>query len=152
MDTERKQKYQRLLEEMSTRLSQDVNSLSEQSRTSSGGQGAGEITNVPQHLGDMGTDEFLHGMNNTLLENEEHVAKEVQSTQERLDDGTFGICDACGQAINDERLEAIPYTRYCAQCAERLEPMFVANYNSSRTGSPAETLSSERDAEQPGKA
>lgn len=146
MDTKQKERFQNVLAEMSARLRGDVDSLTKQSQSPSGGHGTGEITNIPHHIGDMGTDEYLQGLNNTLLENEEYVTKEVRSALDRLDDGTFGICEACGEQITEERLEAIPYTRYCVTCAERLDPIFVANYNSGRPVSPEDTLSFDRKA------
>jgi len=36
---------------------------------------------------------------------------------QRLDDGTYGICDACARRIPVERLEIMPATRWCVQCA-----------------------------------
>ena len=35
----------------------------------------------------------------------------------RLDDGTYGVCEACGGAIGDERLAALPAARTCIRCA-----------------------------------
>jgi RNA polymerase-binding transcription factor DksA len=131
MDTARKDHYREVLTALSHRLHGDTDAVSEQALRSAGGQAAGEITNVPQHPGDMGTDEYLHGINMTLLENEEYLTREVREALSRLDDRTFGICEACGKSIREERLEAIPYTRYCTTCAERLEPIFMPNYNSS---------------------
>lgn len=34
-----------------------------------------------------------------------------------MDHGTFGICRNCEKPISEERLQAIPYTRYCFDCA-----------------------------------
>ncbi len=128
MDTARLQDFREKLSDISARLHGDVLTISEQAHGAAGGHGAGEITNLPHHFGDMGTDEYLYGLNAMLLEHEEYIAHEVREAFNRLDDRTFGLCEACGQEIADERLEAIPYARYCATCAERLEPMFVANY------------------------
>jgi DnaK suppressor protein len=41
--------------------------------------------------------------------------------QRKLDDGTYGICEECGQEISEERLEAVPYAIYCIQCAQKHE-------------------------------
>lgn len=38
---------------------------------------------------------------------------EVEAAIERLDAGTYGRCEACGEPIADERLDAIPTARYC---------------------------------------
>jgi len=39
----------------------------------------------------------------------------VEHALERLDDGSYGMCEVCGQAIPDARLEAIPSARLCAK-------------------------------------
>jgi RNA polymerase-binding transcription factor DksA len=140
MDTTRQRYFRDKLDDIAARLHRDAEAVSDQTRRTSGGQGAGEITNVPQHLGDMGTEEYLHDLNATLLENEEYLADEVRQAIERLDEGTFGICDACGQPIREERLEAIPYAQYCIGCAEQFEAGEIPNFDEGRPNSPAETL------------
>ncbi|MGH2794845.1 MAG: TraR/DksA family transcriptional regulator [Actinomycetota bacterium] len=37
----------------------------------------------------------------------------------KIDTGTFGVCERCGEAINPERLEAIPYARLCVKCKQK---------------------------------
>jgi hypothetical protein len=84
------------------------------------------------HLGDSGTEEYLHGLNSTLLENENHVLGEVGAALHRLDAGTFGVCENCGKAIPKGRLDAIPYARYCVACTEALGAETAANLNAGR--------------------
>lgn len=45
----------------------------------------------------------------------------VRQAMERLDDGTFGECQQCGQTIGTKRLEALPWTPYCISCQEKIE-------------------------------
>ncbi|HKB05437.1 MAG TPA: TraR/DksA C4-type zinc finger protein [Gemmataceae bacterium] len=52
-----------------------------------------------------------------LLGLEAGVEREVLAALERIDRGTFGKCERCGNAIPKGRLEAIPYTRTCVRCA-----------------------------------
>ena len=42
---------------------------------------------------------------------------DVERALEKLDEGTYGVCDACGSPIGPERLEAIPWTALCVRCA-----------------------------------
>ena len=42
---------------------------------------------------------------------------DVERAIEKLDDGTYGICDRCGALIPEERLEARPWTSLCVRCA-----------------------------------
>jgi RNA polymerase-binding transcription factor DksA len=40
-----------------------------------------------------------------------------QDALSRIDDGTYGMCDVCGEAIPVARLDALPYTKMCVNCA-----------------------------------
>jgi DnaK suppressor protein len=44
---------------------------------------------------------------------------EVEHALAKFDDGAYGMCEACGQAITPARLEAKPAARYCIDCASR---------------------------------
>ena len=41
---------------------------------------------------------------------------QVERTLQKLDDGTYGLCDNCGQPINPARLEALPHANLCVNC------------------------------------
>lgn len=41
----------------------------------------------------------------------------VEAALGRLDDGTYGVCEVCGEPIADGRLEALPATMRCVRCA-----------------------------------
>lgn len=45
--------------------------------------------------------------------------KEIKEALERIENGKYGICESCGNEIEDERLDLIPWTRYCSKCARR---------------------------------
>lgn len=44
--------------------------------------------------------------------------KDVQLALERLAEGTYGVCEQCGEPINSARLEALPTARLCMSCAD----------------------------------
>jgi DnaK suppressor protein len=110
--------YRRRLKQLADRMQSDATAVTEQAREPSGGQGAGDLSNAPMHLGDMGTEEFLQDINATLLENEQFLVNEARDALRRIDEGTFGRCEECGQQIPWERLDALPYARFCTRCAE----------------------------------
>ena len=56
--------------------------------------------------------------NLALLKQAEVQAQEVQAALARLDAGTYGLCQNCGQPIDDERLEILPLSTQCIQCAQ----------------------------------
>ncbi len=44
------------------------------------------------------------------------ILAEVEAALERMDAGTYGVCENCGQAIERDRLEALPYATLCMDC------------------------------------
>jgi RNA polymerase-binding transcription factor DksA len=136
-------KFRQQLESLAVRVRSDATSMLEQARHSSGGNGGSELSNAPFHLGDMGTEEYLYDLNTTLLENEQFIAVESREALRRMDEGKFGLCVACGDAIVKDRLEAIPFTRYCVACAAKNGAMPEVNLDEGRPRSPRDTLAPE---------
>ncbi|MEU2281480.1 TraR/DksA C4-type zinc finger protein [Streptomyces sp. NPDC013178] len=50
----------------------------------------------------------------------ERVLKEIEEAFARVMDGTYGTCLGCGKPVPAERLEILPYTRYCVGCQRRV--------------------------------
>jgi len=141
-------KLRRELEALASRVRTDAARMIEQARMPAGGNAGSELSNVPFHLGDMGTDEYLHDMNTTLLANEQHIVAEAREALRRMDDGSYGKCESCGRAIAKPRLEAIPYARFCVKCAETNDATPQVNYNEGRPMSPQDTLAPEGEMEE----
>ncbi|CAA0122285.1 General stress protein 16O [Halioglobus japonicus] len=53
----------------------------------------------------------------TIANETEASIRTVQAALERLKEGTYGSCEACGESISDARLEAIPEATRCVNCA-----------------------------------
>lgn len=137
------EQYRLQLIQLRDRLLGVVTAVTEQARQPSGGQGESELSNAPMHLADMGTDEFMHGLNATLLENEEQLTADVRAALARLDEGTFGVCENCNQEIAQERLQAMPFALHCVVCAEAIDHREASNLNRGRPNSPRDTLAPE---------
>lgn len=63
------------------------------------------------------TKEFLFSQSN----NDRQLLQMVENALSRIREGTFGECVSCGKEINAKRLEAVPWTRHCIECQEKLE-------------------------------
>jgi DnaK suppressor protein len=63
------------------------------------------------------TKEFLFSQSN----NDRQLLQMVEAALSRIREGTFGECVSCGKEINAKRLEAVPWTRHCIECQEKLE-------------------------------
>ena len=83
--------------------------------------GKGPEDDSIKDLGDQATRaydrEFLFELGN----GDRRVLKEVASALQKLDEGAFGDCERCGEAIAEKRLEALPFARYCIECQRAIE-------------------------------
>jgi len=61
--------------------------------------------------------EFLFSQSN----NDRQLLQMVDGALVRIREGSFGECISCGKEINTKRLEAVPWTRHCIECQEKLE-------------------------------
>jgi RNA polymerase-binding transcription factor DksA len=143
MPRQRESRHRQQLQTLRSRLQDDAAMVVDEARSPSGGQARGELSNAPFHLGDGGTEEFLQDMNAALAGNEQFLANEVDAALGRLDDGSYGRCESCGREIPEARLDAMPFARYCVECAEKLQAGLNVDINEGRPQSPSDTLAPE---------
>jgi DnaK suppressor protein len=72
-----------------------------------------ELSSIDQHPADIGSETFEREKDLSILEQVEAELADVEHALRRLEDGTYGICEACGQPIDEARLEALPAARFC---------------------------------------
>ena len=72
-----------------------------------------ELSSLDQHQADIGTETFDREKDISILEQVEAELADVSHALRRIDEGTYGVCEACGQPLGDERLEAVPAARFC---------------------------------------
>lgn len=100
-------------------LEGDVKSLENEAMKR--GSDVGDLSTLPMHLADLGTDSFEQEMSLGLMESESDELKHINEAFERISDGSFGLCENCKKRIPKERLRAIPYTRLCVNCKMKEE-------------------------------
>jgi DnaK suppressor protein len=81
----------------------------------------GELSSVDQHPGDLGSETFEHEKNLSLLEQVSDELLQIEAAFQRLEQGTYGTCQACGRPIAAERLEALPASRFCVDDQAKAE-------------------------------
>ena len=74
-----------------------------------------------QHPGDVGTATFSRELDLSLQENTERLLSHVDRALEKIEEGTYGICDHCGRPIEEARLGALPYATLCLKDQQELE-------------------------------
>jgi len=88
---------------------------------------SGDLSSMPIHMADLGTDNFEHELALGLLDSEIQLLREIDDALERIEQGSYGICLGTGQQIPKTRLEAKPWARYCVEYARMVEQGLVEN-------------------------
>ena len=117
------------LEEERTRL-QGIRDGIQREQDEAVSETGGELSSFDQHPGDTGTETFEMEKNVSLLDQVEDELREIEAAVQRLERGAYGTCQACGRPIADERLEALPATRFCVEDQAKAERQ--AGYPGSR--------------------
>lgn len=113
--------YRKRLLAMKRRLSGDLSELADEALRPVGGEASGNLSDVPVHMADLAAENYEEEIALELAENEDRLLAEVDDALARIDRGTFGRCENCGREIPRERLDAVPYARYCIRCARELQ-------------------------------
>jgi RNA polymerase-binding transcription factor len=113
MDKKKLESFKKRLEERQQSLRKAV------SRTEEDGRVADQDTaqDIADRAASSYTKEFLFSQSN----NDRQLLQMVETALLRIREGAFGECVSCGNEINAKRLEAVPWTRYCIECQEKLE-------------------------------
>ena len=113
MDKKKLDTFKKRLEDRQRELRLNV------SRTAQDGREADLETaqDVADRAANSYTKEFLFSQSS----NERQILQMVDGALARIREGSFGECIACGEEINPKRLEAVPWTRHCIECQEKLE-------------------------------
>jgi len=101
-------------------LQGDVKTLEDEA-CKKGSDAAGDLSTLPMHLADLGTDSHEQDISLGLMESESDEIKEIQEAFERIKDGSYGLCENCRKKVPKERLRAIPYARLCVTCKTKEE-------------------------------
>jgi len=115
------QVYKEQLLALRARLRGDVNQLADAALKKSRSEANGDLSSMPIHMADIGSDNFEQEFTLSLMENEGGTLAQIETSLERIEEGTYGQCEECGARIPKNRLNAIPYAALCIRCAEQQE-------------------------------
>ncbi len=79
-----------------------------------------DANDLPDEM-DLASSEYLQSFTFRLRGREKVFLGKIQKAIEKIDDGSFGVCDDCGEKISIKRLEARPETTLCIRCKEDQE-------------------------------
>jgi DnaK suppressor protein len=96
----------------------DMSSMEREALRSAGGT---NLSNLPLHMADMGTDNYEQEFTLGLVEKERGLLREINQALAKIQDGTYGLCEGTGKPISKPRLEAQPWAKYSIEHARMME-------------------------------
>jgi RNA polymerase-binding protein DksA len=116
--------YKERLLMLRARLRGDVSQMADAALKKSRTEANGDLSSMPIHMADIGSDNFEQEFTLSLMQSEEDTLDRIEAALERIEEGTYGQCEECGVRIPKTRLNAIPYAGLCVKCASREEQGF----------------------------
>jgi RNA polymerase-binding protein DksA len=108
-----------------TEIIGDVNSIESEALKKSRLDATGDLSSMPIHMADIGTDNFEQEFALGLMDSERKLLVEINDALIRINDGFYGICEGTGKPISKIRLQAKPWARYCIKYAIMVEQGLV---------------------------
>jgi DnaK suppressor protein len=85
-------------------------------------EGSSKDTTEPSgDIYDISSNERDRELSYMLGDRERNKLREIDNAISKIDDGTYGICDECGETISKKRLSVIPYSNLCIACKSKIE-------------------------------
>jgi DnaK suppressor protein len=78
-----------------------------------------EYSGYGNHVAEAATETFEAERDLSLIANLEQMRGHVEAALKRIEDGSYGLCQTCGNPIPRERLEALPFADQCVSCKSR---------------------------------
>jgi len=99
----------------------DMDKMTEDSLKKSRSESSGDLSYMPIHMADVGTDNFEQEFTVGLIKNERDLLKEIEEALERIEQGVYGLCVATGRPIEKSRLKIKPWAKYCIEYKREVE-------------------------------
>jgi DnaK suppressor protein len=113
--------FRQMLVGLRSRLRGDLDQMTDEALGRDKPDSSGNLSNVPLHMADVGTENYDQEFTLSLIENEQGTLEQIYDALERIEAGTFGMCEECTEPIAKPRLQAIPYAKFCIECAREME-------------------------------
>jgi RNA polymerase-binding protein DksA len=113
--------FKELLLAKRTELLSDVRMLTKDALGKSRKDSAGDLSSMPIHMADIGSDNWEQDFTLGLIANERQLVREIDDALQRIENRTFGICLATHKPITVARLRAKPWAKFCIEYAQQLE-------------------------------
>lgn len=121
LSAEQLRTFKELLLAKRSELLSDVRMLTKDALGKSRKDSAGDLSSMPIHMADIGSDNWEQDFTLGLIANERQLVREIDEALQRIEDGTYGVCLATRKPITVARLRAKPWAKYCIEYAQQME-------------------------------
>ena len=112
------EKFKQLLLDERARLEEQSKRFQRRASLADQSDEAGELADYDNHPADAASDTFEREKNLAIDQNTTDLIESIDRAIEKIDIGTYGICDRCGNEISKARLEVVPYAAFCVECQD----------------------------------
>lgn len=114
-------KFEKILRMMRDEVLTEVSQIHKENLGRNLREESGELSGYSTHMADMAGDEAELAMNLRILATEQDILDELDDALNRIEQGTYGVCESCGGKIAKARLTAKPFASLCISCRQRQE-------------------------------
>jgi RNA polymerase-binding transcription factor DksA len=115
------QKFYKLLIQLRDHVQAGLSEHAEDTLKRSSKDDAGDLSGYGQHMADAGTDTFDRDFALSLVSSEQEALSEIDAALQRINSGTYGVCELTGKPISRERLLAVPFARFSVESQAEVE-------------------------------
>jgi RNA polymerase-binding protein DksA len=108
--------FKELLIERRVELMQELDEFKNGGASNTIKEASGENSSYSFHMADLGTDTNEREKAYYFATRENKLLASINQALERVENGSYGLCQNCGQPISRERLEAVPHAVLCITC------------------------------------
>ena len=112
--------FKHMLLSLRARLRGDVSALADAALRKTRSEASGDLSSMPIHMADMGTDAFEQEFTLSLMEHDGSALEQIEAALVRIEDGHYGVCLECEAKIPKARLQVLPHTPHCVKCADKV--------------------------------
>ncbi len=121
MNKKEMKKFKEDLIEERGRITRDLNGLQNDTLSSSSGNVQSHGAGYANHVADAADEDYTRSFNLSLASNKQEILKEIDEALDKIEAGTYGLCENCGGKIPLKRLRAKHSARYCLKCVQEME-------------------------------
>ena len=114
-------RYEKLLQAERERLALFLGKLENSVLKRTQRESSGDLSAYSIHPADLGTDAMERENDLLVASAEGRLLIEINEAIQRVEDGSYGMCESCGKEIDHRRLDVVPNARLCLKCQEKAE-------------------------------